>query len=129
MPDDEFDQSAWERRWSQVLRESPDKVANRPPSPYLLSEIADLEPGHALDAGCGHGSEAIWLAGTGWRVTAVDFSATALDYGRSSADAGSADIADRIEWVATSAPGPPSPVVSTSSAVSTSTWPGPSSRW
>ena len=66
---------------------------------YLLAEVGDLRPGLALDAGCGHGSEAIWLATSGWRVTAVDFSATALDYGRSTADAVGADIAERIEWV------------------------------
>ena len=41
------------RRWSQVLRESPEKVASRPPSPYLVAEIPDVQPGRALDAGCG----------------------------------------------------------------------------
>jgi SAM-dependent methyltransferase len=96
MSDDAFDQSSWERRWAQVLRDSPEKLATRPPSPYL-GEVADLAPGRALDAGCGHGSEAIWLAASGWRVTAVDFSPTALDIGRSTAAA--ADLAERIEWV------------------------------
>jgi hypothetical protein len=38
-------------------------------------------------------------------VTAVDFSATAVDYGRSLAGADSADVAERIEWAgAISAP-------------------------
>jgi SAM-dependent methyltransferase len=32
-------------------------------------------------------------------VTAVDFSATALDFGRSTAHAAGADVAERIEWV------------------------------
>ena len=58
-----------------------------------------MQPGFALDAGCGHGSEAIWLAASGWQVTAVDFSATALDFGRSTADAAGAGVAERIEWV------------------------------
>jgi SAM-dependent methyltransferase len=96
---DGFDQSSWERRWTQVLGASPDKVARRPPNPYLLLEIADVQPGRVLDAGCGHGSEAIWLAASGWQVTAVDFSATALDFGRSLAGAAGPDIAERIEWV------------------------------
>ena len=91
MTDETFDRSSWERRWTQVLRESPEKLASRPPNPYLLAEIADVQPGFALDAGCGHGSEAIWLAASGWQVTAVDFSATALEYGRSTADAAGAE--------------------------------------
>jgi SAM-dependent methyltransferase len=99
MTENAFDQSSWERRWSQVMRDSPEKLANRPPNSYLLTEVADLQPGTALDAGCGHGAEAIWLASAGWRVTAVDFSATALDFGRSWADSSGPDVASRIEWV------------------------------
>ena len=87
---------------------------SRPPNALLLEEIRDMQPGFALDAGCGHGSEAIWLAASGWQVTAVDFSATALAFGRSTADAAGADVAERIEWVegdlgldpATRTPGP-----------------------
>lgn len=98
MAKDEFDQSSWEQRWSQVVRESPEKLASRPPNAYLLAVTGDLEPGVALDAGCGHGSEALWLAAAGWQVMAVDFSATALEHGRASAEAAGADIAGRIEW-------------------------------
>jgi 2-polyprenyl-3-methyl-5-hydroxy-6-metoxy-1,4-benzoquinol methylase len=38
-----------------------------------------LRPGTALDLGCGEGGNAVWIAQQGWRVTAVDLSATALD--------------------------------------------------
>lgn len=99
MTDESFDQASWERRWAHVLRESPEKVAGRPPNALLLAEIGDLRPGLALDAGCGHGSEAIWLATSGWQVTAVDFSATALEFARSTAQSAGADVAGRIEWV------------------------------
>lgn len=99
MTGERFDQSSWERRWAQVLRESPEKVASRPPNALLLEEVGDLRPGVALDAGCGRGSEAIWLAASGWQVTAVDFSATALAFGRSTAQAAGSEVADRIEWV------------------------------
>jgi SAM-dependent methyltransferase len=99
MTNEPFDQSAWERRWAQALSKSPETVASRPPNALLLEEIGDLPPGVALDAGCGHGSEAIWLAASGWRVTAVDFSATALDFARSTAHAAGAAVAERIEWV------------------------------
>jgi SAM-dependent methyltransferase len=94
-----FDRDSWERRWEQALREHPDKVASRPPNAHLLAEARDLQPGVALDAGCGHGAEAIWLAASGWRVTAVDFSVTALDHARRTATAVGADVAERIKWV------------------------------
>jgi SAM-dependent methyltransferase len=99
MSGETFDRDFWERRWAQVLREHPDRVATRPPNADLLAEITGVPPGRALDAGCGHGSEAIWLAASGWQVTAVDFSATALDEGRSRARAVGADVAERIAWV------------------------------
>jgi len=59
----------------------------------------DLQPGRALDAGCGHGADTLWLAAHGWHVTAVDFSASALASGRSMAEAVGADVAERIDWV------------------------------
>jgi SAM-dependent methyltransferase len=99
MSDDMFDRDSWERRWSQALREHGDKLASRPPNAHLLAEIGELEPGLALDAGCGHGAEAIWLAAAGWQVTAVDFSVTALDHARSAAQGVGEDVAERIEWL------------------------------
>jgi 2-polyprenyl-3-methyl-5-hydroxy-6-metoxy-1,4-benzoquinol methylase len=94
-----YDQSFWEQLWSKTLREHADKVAHRPPNAHLVGEIGSLRPGRALDAGCGHGAETLWLAAHGWQVTAVDFSASALAQGRSMADALGADIAQRIVWV------------------------------
>jgi len=95
----EHDRTAWEERWSQALREHGDRVAQRPPNAHLTAEVADLRPGRALDAGCGHGPDALWLAARGWKVTAVDFAATALAYARSAAAAMGPDVAERIEWV------------------------------
>lgn len=99
MANETFDRDAWERRWEQVLREHADMVASRPPNEHLLAETGGLSPGIALDAGCGHGAEALWLAASGWTVTAVDFSPTALEHGRSTALAMGADVAERITWV------------------------------
>jgi 2-polyprenyl-3-methyl-5-hydroxy-6-metoxy-1,4-benzoquinol methylase len=95
----EHDRTAWEERWSQALREHGDRVAQRPPNAHLTAEVADLRPGRALDAGCGHGSDTLWLAARGWNVTAVDFATTALAYARSTAEAMGADVAGRIDWV------------------------------
>jgi SAM-dependent methyltransferase len=99
VPPDKFDRDSWEQRWAKALREHGDVVARRPPSAHLLTETGDLSPGIALDAGCGHGAETLWLAAHGWRVTAVDFAATALDHARSRAEAVGSDVAERIEWV------------------------------
>jgi SAM-dependent methyltransferase len=94
-----FDRSFWEERWSKVLRDQSERVSHRAPNAHLSAEIASLRPGRALDAGCGHGSDTIWLASRGWQVTAVDFSATALSHARSTAEAVGADVAERIDWV------------------------------
>jgi SAM-dependent methyltransferase len=94
-----FDRDFWERRWAQALREHPDRIAGRQPNGHLRAETGDLRPGLALDAGCGHGSETLWLAACGWRVTAVDFSVTALEHARSTAQTVGADVAERIEWI------------------------------
>lgn len=94
-----FDQAFWEQLWSKTLREHPDKVARRPPNAHLMAELSELRPGRALDAGCGHGADALWLALRGWRVTAVDFSQTALDQGRAMASAAGGSAEQYIEWV------------------------------
>jgi thioredoxin reductase/SAM-dependent methyltransferase len=88
-----FDQDAWEQRY----RAHPAIWSGRP-NPQLVAEAAGLTPGRALDVGCGEGADAIWLAGTGWQVTAVDIATTAL--GRAAAHAADAGpgIADRIDW-------------------------------
>lgn len=93
-----FDQEFWEQLWTRTLREHGDKVARRPPNAHLLAELAQLPSGRALDAGCGHGAETLWLAARGWQVTAVDFSAAALAQGRALAEAAGSEIAARIDW-------------------------------
>jgi 2-polyprenyl-3-methyl-5-hydroxy-6-metoxy-1,4-benzoquinol methylase len=94
-----YDRSYWEKLWTKTLLEQFDKVARRPPNKHLVAEVARLRPGRALDAGCGHGAETLWLAALGWEVTAVDFSASALAHARSMAEALGADVAERVRWV------------------------------
>jgi 2-polyprenyl-3-methyl-5-hydroxy-6-metoxy-1,4-benzoquinol methylase len=94
-----FDRDYWEDLWARTLVTHADVVASKPPSAYLTDELADLDPGRALDAGCGHGAETLWLAGHGWRVTALDFSASALDHGRDTAGKLGAELARRIDWM------------------------------
>jgi hypothetical protein len=55
-----FDKEYWESHWEQANGPGPGRgiVAN----PYLAREVGGLAAGAALDAGCGEGAEAIWLA-------------------------------------------------------------------
>jgi 2-polyprenyl-3-methyl-5-hydroxy-6-metoxy-1,4-benzoquinol methylase len=94
-----YDRTHWEELWAKTLREDPEKVARRPPNAHLVTEAARLPPGRALDAGCGHGAETLWLAAHGWQVTAVDFSARALAHAEAMAKAAGPEISDRITWV------------------------------
>src|SRR5271166_4034348 len=68
------------------------------PNPQLVAQTADLAPGEALDAGCGEGADAIWLARHGWTVTAVDVSVVALERAAGYAAAAGDEIARRITW-------------------------------
>ncbi|MBN9744447.1 SAM-dependent methyltransferase [Amycolatopsis sp. A1MSW2902] len=88
-----FDRASWEERYR-----SQDGMWSGRPNDQLVTEARGLEPGHALDAGCGEGGDALWLAQQGWRVTAVDFSTTAIERGR--VQAAKLGVADRITWVA-----------------------------
>ncbi|MCQ4083138.1 methyltransferase domain-containing protein [Streptomyces sp. RB6PN25] len=81
----------WEERY-----QGQDRAWSGKPNEPLVRETASLSPGTALDLGCGEGADAIWLAEQGWRVTAVDLSATALR--RAAAAAADAGVAERIDW-------------------------------
>lgn len=91
-----FDKEYWEHHWDD--RTSRTVAAN----PYLVQETAGSMPGSALDAGCGVGAEAIWLAEQGWRVTGADISAAALDAAAKQARSAGVDVtwieADLTTW-------------------------------
>ena len=84
-----------ERFWEEHYRGHERRWSGRP-NPVLVDVVRGLRPGAALDLGCGEGGDAIWLARRGWRVTAVDVSATALD--RAAADADAAGVGRRIDF-------------------------------
>ncbi len=98
MSEKKLDQGFWEQLWSKTVRERGDVLAHRPPNGQLVTELSGIPAGRALDAGCGHGTDTLWLALQGWQVTAVDFSAAALAYGQSMANAAGEHIAERIHW-------------------------------
>jgi SAM-dependent methyltransferase len=94
-----YDRDFWEQLWARTLRDRAGAVAQRGPNEHLTREVSGLKAGRALDAGCGHGSDTLWLAAQGWQVTAVDFSPAALAHARSTAEAAGTDIAGRVDWV------------------------------
>ena len=93
----EFDKGYWERHWGKGRAGDPGSMAGNPPNPYLERETGDLTPGTALDAGCGSGAEAIWLASHGWRVTATDISPKALAHAAEREAASGASKC--VQWV------------------------------
>jgi ubiquinone/menaquinone biosynthesis C-methylase UbiE len=54
--------------------------------PELLDFIRSHKPGHAIDIGCGTGTNVITLANAGWKVTGVDFAPRAIRLARQKAD-------------------------------------------
>ena len=90
-PPIEFTQEFWDDRYR-----SAGQLWSGQPNPVFAAQAADLPPGTALEAACGEGADAIWLARRGWTVTAVDVSAVALERGANAAAEAGGDIAGRI---------------------------------
>jgi SAM-dependent methyltransferase len=77
----------WDERYAERQQWSAE------PNALIAGLLAGLPAGEAVDLGAGEGRHALWLAGLGYRVTAVDFSAAGLDRGRRQAGA------DGVTWV------------------------------
>ena len=67
-------------KWDKVYIHSGEEGL-RPPSPSLVKYFDRLPSGRALDLACGMGRNAIYLAGRGYQVDAVDGSVVALEKG------------------------------------------------
>jgi SAM-dependent methyltransferase len=81
----------WDERYHSFL----DRLPAQRPNPAVITEITGRPTGSALDIGCGMGADAVWLAGQGWDVTAIDASQVALD--RAAVAADQAGVA--VTWV------------------------------
>jgi len=79
----DFTGEYWEHHYREPDHDSHPATTN----PHLLEVAARLEPGTALDAGCGEGGDAILLTQLGWKVTAVDISVTAVEKAKGTAAA------------------------------------------
>ena len=81
----------WDERYTAFL----DRLPARRPNPVVIDEAAGLPAGTALDIGCGLGADAVWLAGRGWQVTALDVSQVALEQ----AGAAAAAAGVHVQWL------------------------------
>lgn len=89
--------------WDERYREQEQLWSGRP-NGVLVTEVAELAPGQALDVGCGEGADALWLAEKGWRVTAVDVSQVALERAAAQAAGNPAVSWVRADLTASTAP-------------------------
>jgi SAM-dependent methyltransferase len=67
------DSATWTERYAAAAM-----VWDTTPNQFVVEACGALSPGRALDLGAGEGRNAIWLAGRGWQVTAVDFASIAV---------------------------------------------------
>ncbi|MGW0159786.1 class I SAM-dependent methyltransferase [Mycobacterium sp. NPDC003323] len=81
----------WDERYTAIM----DRLPGYRPNNTVVSEIGGRSTGRALDIGCGTGADAVWLAGQGWEVTAIDVSQVALDRAAAAAD----EAGVRVRWV------------------------------
>jgi SAM-dependent methyltransferase len=93
----QFDADYWEDRYRGHDHRA-GGTQSPPAHPALQEAVAEVSPGTALEAGCGAGANAIWLARLGWQVTAVDIAENALRRGREAARLSGAEVADRLDW-------------------------------
>lgn len=87
-------------QWDQRFAE-PGFAYGEAPNVFLASAVAGLPPGEAISLAEGEGRNAVYLAGLGHRLTAIDFSAVgrdkALDLARRSGVALSYRLSDLAE--------------------------------
>jgi len=76
-----MDSTTWDKKYedSELLWSADANI-------WVQDLAQDLAPGIALDVAAGEGRNALWLVARGWQVTAVDFSAVALQRARTLAE-------------------------------------------
>jgi SAM-dependent methyltransferase len=88
-----------ERRLAWDERHLAGDFEGRGPNPTLAAALEPADPsgppGAALELACGSGTNAVWLAGRGWRTTAVDWSPVGLANGKAKAE----EAGLEVEWL------------------------------
>jgi 2-polyprenyl-3-methyl-5-hydroxy-6-metoxy-1,4-benzoquinol methylase len=96
-----MDRQALQNMWNDRYRES-GTVFGHEANQLLVDVVADIEPGTALDLGCGQGRNALWLAEHGFTVTGMDLSPVAIEQARAHAAERALDVTfepvDLLTW-------------------------------
>lgn len=86
----------WAKGWEDL------PWSHEEPTLFLAEICRRREPGTALDIGCGAGTDSLFLAQQGWRVTSLDFMPKALEYTQQRAESAGVSVnpveADITEW-------------------------------
>ena len=88
-----MDLRGWDERYR--LRQQPEDL-EAAPARLVIETAKPLPPGRALDLACGAGRNAVWLAGHGWNVTAVDGAPAAIEILQHRADAAGVVLDARV---------------------------------
>jgi methyl halide transferase len=98
------------RDWDERYRQGQAPWDTGRPSPELVRVLAEerVTPGRALELGCGTGTNALYLAGQGFSVTAVDGSSVAIERARQRA-ARQGLAAEFVQGDVCALPAPPLP--------------------
>jgi SAM-dependent methyltransferase len=80
--------------WRYVRGSTPWDTGLTPPEIVAVAER--LPPGRALDLGCGTGTNSLYLAERGWKVTGIDFVAAAIRRARQKAAAAKLSVDFRV---------------------------------
>ncbi len=97
-----MDAADWNARY-----DTDELIWHAEPNQFVRAELADLPPGTGLDLACGEGRNAVWLAVQGWRMTAIDFAARAIDKGRDLAARSEVDVTFEVADATTYRPASP----------------------
>ena len=86
----QFDREKWDQRYRKGA------YAERThPSALLTEKIKSIPLGRALDLACGAGRNALFLAGLGYQVDAIDISTEALNRGEERAQ----ELGVKVNWL------------------------------
>lgn len=83
--------------WAYVTGRAPWDTGITPPEIVALIEGERLSPGHAIDLGCGTGTNVIYLAQHGWQAVGVDFIPSAIRLARRKAK--QAGVTERVRFI------------------------------